>query len=277
MVNGLGVLGYGVGGIEAEAVLLGQPLYQPMPHVVGVRLHGALPRGSTATDLVLVVTEMLRAHGVVGSFVEFAGDGLATLALADRTTISNMSPEFGATATLFPIDDETLTYLRLTGRSAERVALVERYAKEQGLWREPGDGPVFDELLELDLGERRAVGRRAAPPAGPGRAAGPAGQLPGGLPGDSAVGRDQGGPRPADRRGRHDRRDRQRRRRHRGRRHGRHRPPRLGRHRGDHLLHQHLQPDGHGRGRPARPERRRARPARRPDGQDLAGPRARAP
>src|SRR4051794_11650916 len=151
MVNGLGVLGYGVGGIEAEAVLLGQPLYQPMPHVVGVRLHGALPKGSTATDLVLVVTEMLRAHGVVGSFVEFAGDGLATLALADRTTISNMSPEFGATSTLFPIDDETLAYLRLTGRSADRVALVERYAKEQGLWREPGDGPVFDELLELDL------------------------------------------------------------------------------------------------------------------------------
>ena len=121
MVNGLGVLGYGVGGIEAEAVLLGQPLYQPMPHVVGVRLHGALPRGSTATDLVLVVTEMLRAHGVVGSFVEFAGDGLASLSLADRATISNMSPEFGATSTLFPIDDETLAYLRLTGRSAERV------------------------------------------------------------------------------------------------------------------------------------------------------------
>ena len=122
-----------------------------MPHVVGVRLHGALPRGSTATDLVLVVTEMLRAHGVVGAFVEFAGDGLATLALADRTTISNMSPEFGATATLFPIDDETLAYLRLTGRSPERVELVERYAKAQGLWREPGDGPDFDELLELDL------------------------------------------------------------------------------------------------------------------------------
>ncbi len=151
MVNGLGVLGYGVGGIEAEAVLLGQPLYQPMPHVVGVRLRGALPRGSTATDLVLVVTELLRAHGVVGSFVEFAGDGLATLALADRTTISNMSPEFGATSTLFPIDDETLTYLRLTGRPPERVDLVERYARTQGLWREPGDGPVFDELLELDL------------------------------------------------------------------------------------------------------------------------------
>jgi aconitate hydratase len=151
MVNGLGVLGYGVGGIEAEVVLLGQPLYQPMPRVVGVRLHGELPRGATATDLVLVVTEKLRTHGVVGAFVEFAGDGLATLALADRATISNMSPEFGATATLFPIDDETLGYLRLTGRSPQRVDLVERYAKEQGLWREPGRTPDFDELLELDL------------------------------------------------------------------------------------------------------------------------------
>ncbi len=151
MVNGLGVLGYGVGGIEAEAVLLGQPLYQPMPHVVGVRLTGELPQGSTATDLVLVVTEMLRAHGVVGSFVEFAGDGLSGLSLADRATISNMSPEFGATATLFPIDDETLTYLRLTGRPDERIALVERYAKEQGLWRLPGSSPEFDESLTLDL------------------------------------------------------------------------------------------------------------------------------
>jgi aconitate hydratase len=152
MINALGVLGYGVGGIEAEAALLGQPLYQPMPHIVGVRLSGELPHGSTATDLVLVVTEMLRRHGVVGAFVEFAGDGLAGLSLADRATISNMSPEFGATATLFPIDDETISYLRLTGRSPERVDLVERYAKEQGLWREPGDGPAFDEVLTLDLG-----------------------------------------------------------------------------------------------------------------------------
>src|SRR5512141_2923750 len=141
MINGLGVLGYGVGGIEAEAVLLGQPLYQPMPRIVGVRLTGELPRGSTATDLVLVVTEMLRAFGVVGSFVEFAGDGLAGLTLADRATIANMSPEFGATSTLFPIDGETLAYLRLTGRSAEQIGLVERYAKAQGLWREPGSGP----------------------------------------------------------------------------------------------------------------------------------------
>src|SRR5687768_10821288 len=151
MINALGVLGYGVGGIEAEAALLGQPLYQPMPHVVGVRLAGELPKGSTATDLVLVVTEMLRRHGVVGAFVEFTGDGLAGLSLADRATISNMSPEFGATATLFPIDDETLSYLRLTGRSPERVDLVERYAKEQGLWRQPGEGPAFDESLTLDL------------------------------------------------------------------------------------------------------------------------------
>jgi aconitate hydratase len=151
MINGLGVLGYGVGGIEAEAVLLGQPLYQPMPRIVGVRLTGSLPRGSTATDVVLVVTEMLRKFGVVGAFVEFAGDGLAGLSLADRATIANMSPEFGATATLFPIDDETLAYLRLTGRSPGRVALVERYAREQGLWREPGPGPDFDANLTLDL------------------------------------------------------------------------------------------------------------------------------
>jgi aconitate hydratase A / 2-methylisocitrate dehydratase len=151
MINGLGVLGYGVGGIEAEAVLLGQPLYQPMPRVVGVRLHGELPQGATATDLVLVVTELLRGFGVVGAFVEFAGDGLAGLSLADRATIANMSPEFGATSTLFPIDDETLAYLRLTGRPEDLVGLVERYAKAQGLWREPGPGPEFDDLLELDL------------------------------------------------------------------------------------------------------------------------------
>jgi aconitate hydratase len=152
MINGLGVLGYGVGGIEAEAVLLGQPLYQPMPRIIGVRLTGELPKAATATDLVLVITELLRSFGVVGAFVEFAGDGLAGLALADRATISNMSPEFGATATLFPIDDETLRYLRLTGRSESRVDLVERYAKAQGLWREPGEGPLFDDRLELDLG-----------------------------------------------------------------------------------------------------------------------------
>jgi aconitate hydratase len=151
MINGLGVLGFGVGGIEAEAVLLGQPIYQQLPRIVGVRLSGQLPPAATATDLVLVITETLRKFGVVGTFVEFAGDGLAGLPLADRATIANMSPEFGATATLFPIDAETLAYLRLTGRPAERVDLVERYAKAQGLWREPGAAPEFDALLELDL------------------------------------------------------------------------------------------------------------------------------
>jgi aconitate hydratase len=151
MINGLGVLAWGVGGIEAEAALLGQPIYMAMPRVVGVRLSGELPRGSTATDLVLVVTQMLRAFGVVGAFVEFAGDGLAGLSLADRATIANMSPEFGATSTLFPIDDETIAYLRLTGRSEERIRLVEAYAKAQGLWRLPGHTPDFDDLLTLDL------------------------------------------------------------------------------------------------------------------------------
>ncbi len=170
MISGLGILGYGVGGIEAEAVLLGQPLYQPLPKVVGLRLHGALPQGSTATDLVLVVSQLLRAHGVVGKFVEFYGDGLGSLALADRATLANMAPEYGATTGIFPIDEETLAYLRLTGRD-ERVPLVEAYAKEQGLWRESGAAPEFDEMLELDLasvapsvaGPRRPQDRIALP------------------------------------------------------------------------------------------------------------------
>ena len=135
MISGLGVLGYGVGGIEAEAVLLGQPLYQQLPVVVGMRLHGALPRGATATDLVLVISQLLRKHGVVNKFVEFAGDGLASVALADRATIANMAPEYGATMGFFPIDEETLSYLRLTGRDEGLIALVEAYAKAQGLWQ----------------------------------------------------------------------------------------------------------------------------------------------
>ncbi|HEX7172136.1 MAG TPA: aconitate hydratase [Candidatus Limnocylindria bacterium] len=152
MINGLGVVGWGVGGIEAEAALLGQPLYQPMPIVVGFRLDGEMPAGATATDLVLYVTEMLRAHGVVGKFVEFYGPGLSRLGLADRATISNMSPEFGATATMFPIDDETLRYLRMTGRSDEVVARVEAYAKAQGLFRtDDAPEPRFSESLSLDL------------------------------------------------------------------------------------------------------------------------------
>jgi aconitate hydratase len=151
MINGLGVLGWGVGGIEAEAAMLGQPMFLPAPIVVGVRMMGALPPGTTATDLVLTLTELLRGHGVVGRFVEFFGNGLSTLELADRATLSNMCPEYGATSALFPIDAETLRYLRLTGRG-DRVDLVERYAKEQGLFRFDGDpDPVFSEIVELDL------------------------------------------------------------------------------------------------------------------------------
>ena len=153
MINGLGVLGWGVGGIEAEAVLLGQPLYLLTPEVIGMRLVGALPEGSTATDLVLTVTQILRKRGVVGKFVEFTGPGLSQLPLADRATIANMSPEFGATSTFFPVDSETLRYLRNTGREAELVDLVERYTRAQGLFRtDDAPEPYFDDLLELDLG-----------------------------------------------------------------------------------------------------------------------------
>jgi aconitate hydratase len=151
MVNGLGVLGWGVGGIEAEAAMLGQPVSMLIPRVVGFRLTGQLPAGTTATDLVLTITEMLRKHGVVGKFVEFYGEGVGATSLANRATIGNMSPEFGSTAAIFPIDAETLNYLRLTGRSAQQVALVEAYAKEQGLWLDPAAEPDFSERLELDL------------------------------------------------------------------------------------------------------------------------------
>jgi aconitate hydratase len=152
MVNGLGVLGWGVGGIEAEAAMLGQPAYLASPIVVGVRFHGALPAGSTATDLVLTLTEMLRKHGVVDKFVEFCGDGLSTLSVPDRATLSNMCPEYGATSALFPVDSQTLRYMEVTGRSREQIELVERYTKEQGLFRVEGSSaPNFTELLELDL------------------------------------------------------------------------------------------------------------------------------
>ncbi|WP_309485322.1 aconitate hydratase [Streptomyces sp. WELS2] len=151
MVNGLGVLGWGVGGIEAEAAMLGQPVSMLIPRVVGFKLTGELSPGTTATDLVLTITEMLREHGVVGKFVEFYGEGVAATSLANRATIGNMSPEFGSTAAIFPIDGETLNYLRLTGRSEQQVALVEAYAKEQGLWLDPAAEPDFSEKLELDL------------------------------------------------------------------------------------------------------------------------------
>ncbi|MFE2294964.1 aconitate hydratase AcnA [Streptomyces sp. NPDC059452] len=151
MVNGLGVLGWGVGGIEAEAAMLGQPVSMLIPRVVGFKLTGELTPGTTATDLVLTITEMLRKHGVVGKFVEFYGEGVAATSLANRATIGNMSPEFGSTAAIFPIDGETLKYLRLTGRDEQQVALVEAYAKEQGLWLDPAAEPDFSEKLELDL------------------------------------------------------------------------------------------------------------------------------
>src|SRR5690554_3911239 len=153
MVNGLGVLGWGVGGIEAEAAMLGQPVSMLIPEVVGFKLTGKLREGMTATDLVLTVTQMLRERGVVGKFVEFFGDGLADLPVADRATLGNMSPEFGSTCAIFPIDGETLRYLELTGRDPERIRLIEAYAKEQGLWRHDGAEPAeYSELLELDLG-----------------------------------------------------------------------------------------------------------------------------
>ncbi|HBS36651.1 MAG TPA: aconitate hydratase, partial [Parvularcula sp.] len=153
MVNGLSVLGWGVGGIEAEAAMLGQPVSMLIPEVIGMRLTGKLPEGSTATDLVLTVTQMLRKKGVVGKFVEFFGPGLDHLALEDQATIANMAPEYGATCGFFPVTAETLRYLKATGRAADRVALVEAYAKEQGLWRDASTPePKFTDTLELDLG-----------------------------------------------------------------------------------------------------------------------------
>ena len=169
MINGLGVLGWGVGGIEAEAAMLGEAISMLVPQVVGFRLTGALPEGSTATDLVLTVTQILRQTGVVGKFVEYFGHGLETLPLADRATIGNMSPEYGATCGFFPVDDETLRYLRLTGRPAEQIALVEAYCKENALWHDPDEPP--DVLA--DRGARPVVGRAVA-----GRAAAPAGPRP---------------------------------------------------------------------------------------------------
>jgi aconitate hydratase len=151
MVNGLGVLGWGVGGIEAEAALLGQPVSMLIPRVVGFKLKGELPMGTTATDLVLVITEMLRKHGVVGKFVEFYGPGVSALPMANRTTIGNMSPEYGSTCAIFPIDEETIRYLSLTGRNPEQLQLVEAYAKSNGLWHDPSHTPRFSEHMELDL------------------------------------------------------------------------------------------------------------------------------
>ena len=151
MVNGLGVLGWGVGGIEAEAAMLGQPVSMLIPKVVGFKLTGTIPTGATATDVVLTITELLRKHGVVGKFVEFYGEGVTSVPLANRATIGNMSPEFGSTVAIFPIDEVTLDYLRVTGRSQHEIDLVEAYCKAQGLWHDPSIEPRYSEYLELDL------------------------------------------------------------------------------------------------------------------------------
>src|SRR5688500_6756296 len=165
MVNGLGVVGWGVGGIEAEAAMLGQPVSMLIPHVVGFRLTGAMPQGATATDLVLTITEVLRKHGVVGKFVEFFGEGLGALTLADRATLGNMCPEYGATVAIFPIDEMTLDYLRLTSRDESRVTLVEEYAKAQGLFRTASsEEAVYSETIELDL---QSIEPSLAGPKGP--------------------------------------------------------------------------------------------------------------
>ena len=301
MVNGLGVLGWGVGGIEAEAAMLGQPVSMLIPRVVGFRLTGRLPEGATATDLVLTITEMLRRHGVVGKFVEFYGDGVAAVPLANRATIGNMSPEFGSTCAIFPIDDETVRYLRLTGRPDEQVALVEAYAREQGLWHDPTREPVYSEYVELDLGTvvpslagpRRPQDRVALADARVGfRAA--LTELLGGGPdaAGSASTVDEAGeesfpasdsPAPSGRdsaagtpheyasaaAGADGRPSRPVRvtmddgTRVRGR-------PRRRGHRRDHLVHQHLQPVGDGRRRAAGQERGRARAVRQAVGQDDA-------
>ena len=257
MVNGLGVLGWGVGGIEAEAAMLGQPLSMLIPQVVGFRLHGELPEGATATDLVLTVTQMLRERGVVGKFVEFHGAGLAGLPLADRATIGNMSPEFGSTCAIFPIDAETLRYLRFTGRPAEQIELVEAYAREQGLWHdEDSPEPAFSELARARPRCGRAEPRRPQAPAGPGLAERRQGRLPRratrlcihGGPAGRRLRRGGGGVIPGLR--------------------STHRPqiatlrarPRPRGDRGDHQLHEHLQPLGDDRGGDPRAQRGRPGP-----------------
>ena len=263
MQNGLGVLGWGVGGIEAEAAMLGQPISMLIPKVVGFRLTGELPDGATATDLVLTITELLRRHGVVGKFVEFYGEGVAAVPVANRATIGNMSPEFGSTCAIFPIDDETLTYLRLTGRPAEQVALVEAYAKEQGLWHEPGRPARYSEELALDLstvvpslaGPKRPQDRVALADAKTAfrEALGSyvRDRLDDGIAGTFPASDPVGAARCRARRRARCRSRWTTERRPRG--------SRLGGHRRDHLVHQHLEPLGHGRRRAARQEGGRGR------------------
>ena len=284
MVNGLGVLGWGVGGIEAEAAMLGQPVSMLIPKVVGFKLSGAIPTGVTATDVVLTITDMLRKHGVVGKFVEFYGEGVASVPLANRATIGNMSPEFGSTAAMFPIDSVTVDYLRLTGRDEQQLALVEAYAKEQTLWHDASREPVFSEYMELDLStvvpsiagpkrpqdrivlshakqqfeKRPAELRGGRPRSGRSRRLGvvpgfrPAWQLArGGVqPAPASPPQPRAGDGveadPGDAGGRREVRARP------WRRHDRR----------DHLVHQHVEPLGHARRRPARAQRGDARASR---------------
>ena len=296
MVNGLGVLGWGVGGIEAEAAMLGEPLSMLVPKVVGFKLTGRLPEGATATDLVLTVTEILRQAGVVGKFVEYFGHGLASLPLADRATIGNMSPEYGATCGFFPVDELTLDYLRLTGRSPERIALVEAYCKENMLWHDPSEEPTYSQVLELDLttvepslaGPRRPQDRvplthaktafldvlghvrrrrtaltngshdKAVADTFP--ASDPTTEQAPGRRRGARAGRDTGRRRRPGPQARPRRRDRLRAR------------ARQRRDRGDHLLHEHVEPAGDGRRRPAGEEGGRARPAEQALGEDEPRP-----
>ena len=313
MINGLGVLGWGVGGIEAEAAMLGQAMSMLMPQVLGFKLSGELPEGATATDLVLTVTQMLRERGVVGMFVEFFGPGVAALPLADRATIGNMSPEFGSTCAIFPIDAETLRYLEFSGRPKERVELVEAYAKEQGLWHdEDSEEPTYSDTLELDLSEvvpslagpkrpqdrvslteAKAAFRLALEDLLPDDVEDPkegepdqdeesADSFPSSDPPSSGDhdGHDERSPRaPAGRR-RHRRPPGRRARRglRAGHARGRHRDrarPRPRRDRRDHLVHEHLQPHGHARRRHAGPQRRGQGPEVQAVGEDLARARAR--
>ena len=306
MINGLGVLGWGVGGIEAEAAMLGQPMSMLIPQVIGFKLGGELPEGATATDLVLTVTEILRKKGVVGKFVEFFGPGVTALPLADRATIGNMSPEFGSTCAIFPIDAETLRYMAFSGRPKELIDLVEAYAKEQGLWHdEHAEEPTFTDVVELDLstvepslaGPKRPQDRIALSASKEGFRASLAELLGEDDAADLGHGHDEAiaesfpasdppangapghSPDPHDRRrARGRRRGRRRARRavgdrraHGARRRGVRPRPRPRRDRRDHLLHQHLQPVGHARRRPAGAQRGRPRADARAVGQDVAG------
>ena len=252
MVNGLGVLGWGVGGIEAEAAMLGQPVSMLLPEVIGFRLTGRLKEGVTATDLVLTVTQMLRKKGVVGKFVEFFGSGLSNMTLADRATIGNMAPEYGATCGFFPVDAETIRYLTMSGRAENRIALVEQYAKAQGMWRESGSAdPVFTDLLQLDLGE--VVPSMAGPKRPEGRQA--LESIADGFEKamETEYRKDAGSHQALCRRGRIIRS----------------RPWRRGDRR-DHLLHQHLEPERADGCRPACPQRQSARAEAEAMGQDFA-------